>query len=247
MDLRNHAAIVTGAGSGIGAAVARRLLESGAGVALVGRRVDPLRTVAAGFGDRALVRSLDVSDASAVTEAVPEITETLGTPTILVNSAGIAMPEHLVDITPAVWDEVIAINLSGSYYMSREVALRMGSGGSIVNLGSELSLFGMALYVHYCASKAGVVGMTKAMALELAPRGIRVNAVCPGPVDTPMKDAELEFFDDPAAAYEEGKERVPLARYATAEEVAEMVLYVAASALYSTGACFSIDGGTAAA
>jgi NAD(P)-dependent dehydrogenase (short-subunit alcohol dehydrogenase family) len=246
MDLSNSVAIVTGAGSGIGASVARKLLDGGATVALLGRRAAPLRDVAAGAGDRAVVRPLDVSDAAAVKAAVAEIVDAIGTPNLLVNSAGIAMPERLEAIEPEVWDEVIAINLSGSFYMAREVAMRMQKGGSIVNLGSEQSHIGMALFVHYGASKAGVTGMTRAMALELAPRGIRVNAVCPGPVDTPMVDGELAWFDDSETARQEGIERVPLKRWATPDEIADMVLFVGVSAVFATGSCFSIDGGTVA-
>lgn len=245
-DLDKTVAIVTGAGSGIGASVARKLLDGGATVALLGRRGALLREVAATYGDRAFVRPLDVSDSADVRAAVDEIVAALGTPTLLVNAAGIAMPAHLDDITPEVWDEVIAINLSGSFYMSREVMLRMSEGGSIVNIGSEQSFIGMPLFVHYGTSKAGVAGMTRAMALELAPRGIRVNSVCPGPVDTPMVDGELTFFDDPEAARAEGIERVPVKRWATPDEIADAVLFIGLSAGFATGSNISIDGGTTA-
>ena len=245
MELDDHVAIVTGAGSGIGAAAARQLLERGARVALLGRRLEPLEALAGEFEDRAMARSVDVSDASQVAGAVADTCDVLGRPTVLVNAAGIDGPSALADLTPDVWDQQIAINLSGSFYMAREAALAMDDGGSIVNLGSELSFLGMGLYVHYCASKFGVVGMTKAMALELAPR-IRVNAVCPGPVDTPMMDAELEWFDDPAATRVAATGRVPQKRFATADEIADFVLYVALSAPFATGACLSVDGGTTA-
>jgi NAD(P)-dependent dehydrogenase (short-subunit alcohol dehydrogenase family) len=246
MDLGNSVAIVTGAGSGIGASVARKLLDGGASVALLGRRAEPLHAVAGLAPDRAFVRPVDVSDSAAVKAAVSEIVDAIGTPTLLVNSAGIAMPERLEAMEPEVWDKVIATNLSGSFYMAREVALRMSAGGSIVNIGSEQSFIGMAHFVHYGASKAGVAGMTRAMALELAPRRIRVNAVCPGPVDTPMVDGELTWFEDPEAARREGIERVPLKRWATPDEIADMVLFVGVSAVFATGSCLSIDGGTVA-
>lgn len=246
MDASSTVAIVTGAGTGIGASTARRLLEQGATVALLGRRAEPLHEVAATAPERALVRPLDVSDSRAVTEAVAEIVAALGTPTLLVNCAGIAMPATIEEITPEVWDRMIAINLSGSYYVSREVALRMEAGGSIVNIGSEQSHIGMAYFVHYGASKAGIAGLTRAMALELAPRRIRVNAVCPGPVDTPMVDGELTWFADPERARQEGIERVPLKRWATPDEIAEMVLFVGLVAQFATGSCLSIDGGTVA-
>ncbi|MCE2531576.1 MAG: SDR family oxidoreductase [Acidimicrobiia bacterium] len=246
MDLSDHVAIVTGAGSGIGAATARRLLDGGAEVGLLGRRIESLRQVAGDHGARALVRSLDVSDPLDVAGAIGEIVATLGRPTILVNSAGVSSAVPLGDLDPATWNETIAINLSGSFYVSREAAKVMDSGASIVNLGSELSLFGAALYVHYCASKFGVVGMTKAMARELAPLGIRVNAVCPGPVEGPMMDADLESYPDPAAARATEIERIPLKRFATAEEVANLILFAALGASYTTGSCFSLDGGSTA-
>ena len=243
MDLHHHIAVVTGAGSGIGAATARKLLDAGAAVALLGRRVEALEAVAAG-APRAMVRSVDVADSAAVAAAMAEVVATLGRPTLVVNAAGIDGPAPLADLTPAVWDEQIAVNLSGSFYVAREAALVMDDGGSIVNLGSELSFLGMGMYVHYCASKFGVIGMTKAMARELAPR-IRVNAVCPGPVDTPMMDAELEWFPDPGATRAAAVDRVPMKRFATADEIADVVLFVG-SAPFATGSCVAVDGGTTA-
>ena len=168
-----------------------------------------------------------------------------GAPTLLVNAAGIDGPVALNDLTPDVWNEQISVNLSGSFFVARETALVMADGGSIVNLGSELSFLGMGLFVHYCASKFGVIGMTKAMAMELAPR-IRVNAVCPGPVDTPMMDAELEWFPDPVATRKAATERVPMKRFATPEEIAETILFVAVSMPFATGSAISVDGGTTA-
>jgi NAD(P)-dependent dehydrogenase (short-subunit alcohol dehydrogenase family) len=103
----------------------------------------------------------------------------------------------------------------------------------------------MGLFVHYCASKFGVIGMTKAMAMELAPR-IRVNVVCPGPIDTPMMDAELEWFPDPVATRKGAIERVPMKRFATASEIAETILFVAVSMPFATGSAISVDGGTTA-
>ena len=103
----------------------------------------------------------------------------------------------------------------------------------------------MGLYVHYCASKFGVIGMTKAMAMELAPR-IRVNAVCPGPVDTPMMEAELEWFPDPIATRAAATERVPMKRFATPDEIAETIVFVAVSMPFATGSEISVDGGTTA-
>lgn len=116
-------------------------------------------------------------------------------------------------------------------------------GGAIVNVGSELSSIGMALYAPYCASKFGVVGLTKALAAELAPR-VRVNVVCPGPIDTPMMDAELEWYPDPGATRREAIERIPLKRFATAEEVVDAIRFLAFDAPFATGAVLPLDGGT---
>jgi NAD(P)-dependent dehydrogenase (short-subunit alcohol dehydrogenase family) len=121
----------------------------------------------------------------------------------------------------------------------------MRSGTSIVNVGSELSFMGMGLYVDYCASKAGLIGLTRAMAAELAERGVRVNAICPGPVDTPMMAAEIAWFPDPEAIRQAAVDRVPLKRWATPEEIAEAILFLAGQT-FTTGAAWSLDGGTTA-
>jgi NAD(P)-dependent dehydrogenase (short-subunit alcohol dehydrogenase family) len=115
--------------------------------------------------------------------------------------------------------------------------------GTIVNIGSEMSFIAMAQYAAYCASKAGVLGLTRALAAEFAPH-VTVNAVCPGPVDTPMLESEFEWFGDATQARAETEERVPLGRIATASEVAELIVFTALKAPYSTGAAFRIDGGT---
>ena len=213
-------------------------------MALLARNQATLEELAQGLGTDSLVVPADVSDDEQVAAAVEMVTEAFGGIDVVVNSAGIDGPVPLGELDPATWRRQIDVNLSGTFYVCREVALRMrGAGGVIVNIGSELSFIGMGLYVHYCASKAGVIGLTRALAAELAPE-IRVNALCPGPIDTPMMDAELEWFPDPVAAREGAVERVPLKRFATADEVAEAVLFLAAGAPYATGAAVSLDGGT---
>lgn len=243
--LDGQRALITGASSGIGAATAHAFVREGARVALLARRAQPLEQLAAELGGERIVTSTtDVADPAAVSGAVRDVAESLGGLEIVVNSAGIAKPLALPDLDAQAWQETIDINLSGSFYVAREAGLLMmrAGGGVIINIGSELSVLGMAMYVAYCASKAGVIGLTKALAAELAPK-VRVNAVLPGPVDTPMLDAEFRTFPDPQAAHDSTIERVPLKRLATSEEVAEAILYLCA-APYATGATLELDGGS---
>jgi NAD(P)-dependent dehydrogenase (short-subunit alcohol dehydrogenase family) len=217
----------------------------GGSVALVARRADALAELAAELRDRAFAFPCDVSDPEAVAVAVAGAFDALGGLDLVVNAAGVDGPTTLEEVTPEKWATTISVNLSGTFWVAREAALRMGSGGSIVNLGSELALIGMERYVDYCASKFGVIGVTKAMAAELAPRGIRVNAICPGPIATPMLEAELQYFPNPELMRVAATERVPLKRWASAEEIADAILYLGAST-YATGSVWSIDGGTTA-
>jgi NAD(P)-dependent dehydrogenase (short-subunit alcohol dehydrogenase family) len=243
--LAGKRALITGAGSGIGASTARLFSAEGARVALLGRRLQPLSELATELGDGAIVIQADVTSPDQVHAAVIQAFDELGGLDIVVNSAGVALPVRLEDLDATEWRRVIDSNLSGSFYVAREAGLRMreAGGGTIVNIGSELSVLGMAQYVAYCASKAGVIGLTKALAAELAPT-VTVNAINPGPVDTPMLHAEFEAFGDAHAAYAATIERVPLRRLATADEVATGILYLVADAPYATGATLELDGGT---
>lgn len=243
---RSRTAFVTGASSGIGEATARLLASGGARVALVARRRDLLSRIAADLpGSVAL--AADVSDDEAVVEAIEKAEAAIGPIDLLVNSAGVAVPTQLDELTPEVWRRTLAVNLSGTYYSSRELGLRMRArdGGDIVNVASDLAFTGASGYADYCASKAGIVGLTKALAAELAPT-VRVNAVAPGPVDTPMMDQELESSGDAKAARAQLIARVPLHRIAGAEEVAAAIAFLASAATYTTGSVFGIDGGVTA-
>lgn len=246
ISFTNRVAVVTGASSGIGMATALALSEAGARTALIARTPAALEAAAAALPGESLVLPADVSDDAQVRSAVDRVERVWGVPDLVVTSAGVARPTTLDELTPALWRETIDVNLSGTFYLARETSLRMlraGLSGDIITIGSELSTIGMASYVAYCASKAGVLGLTRALAAELAPK-IRVNAICPGPVDTPMLAAEFETFGDAAKAREETIERVPLKRLATAEEIAAAVLYLAAPTTYATGMALNLDGGT---
>jgi NAD(P)-dependent dehydrogenase (short-subunit alcohol dehydrogenase family) len=243
--LEGRRALVTGASSGIGAATARLFVEEGARVALLARTRGPLEELADELGDGAVVVPADVGDHGQATAAVATAIEQLGGLDAVVNSAGVAWPMALEGIDEEHWQRVIDVNLSGSFYVGRDAGLHMkaNGGGAIVNIASEMSVLGMGLYVAYCASKAGVLGLTRGLAAELAP-DVTVNAVCPGPVDTPMLTAEFEVFGDVEASLAATIERVPLKRLATAADVAAGVLYLVADAPYATGATLELDGGT---
>jgi NAD(P)-dependent dehydrogenase (short-subunit alcohol dehydrogenase family) len=241
--LEGRTAFVTGASSGIGAATARLLVAEGARVALVSRRATELEALAVELGAGALAVAADVSDSAMVRRAVERVETELGPVDLLVNAAGIAVPALLGDLDDDNWQSMIDVNLSGTFYACRELGLRMRDRGtgSIVNLGSELSFVGLEMCAAYCAAKAGVIGLTKALAMELAPE-VRVNAVCPGPVDTPMLAGELALFPDPGGALAETITRVPLGRLAQPGEIAEAILF-AAVAPFATGSAFVVDGG----
>lgn len=238
--------LVTGASSGVGEATARMFATGGASVALLARRAERLDALVAELGKSTHAFAVDVSDPDAVAAAVAAAEQALGGIDVAVNAAGIAHPASLADLDPAEWRRTIEINLSGTFYVAREVALRMlaAGGGVIVNVGSDLGAnMGHGEFAHYGASKAGVVGLTKGMAAELAP-SVRVNVVCPGPIDTPMMEGELALADDPEAARREGMEGVPLRRFASPQEIAAAIRYLAVEAPFATGAVLPIDGGT---
>ncbi len=237
-------AIVTGASSGIGKATAQLFVREGGRVALVARRQAVLEELAEGLGPQTTAVPADIADPTQVTDAFATAVDFLGGLDVVVNCAGIAEPMALPDLDAERWHETIETNLSGSFYVAREAAEVMLAAGSgtIILVGSELSVLGMPMYSAYCASKAGVLGLMRALAAELAPT-VTVNAVCPGPVDTPMLRAELELFPDPQAAHDGTIARVPLHRLATPEDVAPGILYLATEAPYATGTTLELDGG----
>ncbi len=240
-------ALVTGGGSGIGLATLALLAERGARVAVLDAREEAALTAAASVGGAAVVG--DVRDGSSVDEAVDAAVEALGGPIdVLVNAAGIYRIAPLTEVSPDEWDEVIDTNLRGTFLVSRSVVRTQPAGGrdrAIVNLASIAAFIGDAdeRTGHYNASKAGVVALTKQMAVEWADRGIRVNAVAPGPIETPM----LRMMDDLETGRAYLERRVPLRRLGRPEEVAEAIAFLASDrSSYVTGATLLIDGGITA-
>jgi NAD(P)-dependent dehydrogenase (short-subunit alcohol dehydrogenase family) len=226
--------LVTGGTSGIGAATAARFADEGALVWVLGRRV----TAGA---ERTIVA--DVSDAAAVAVAFETMDAEAGGIDVLINNAGISVRHAFLDITADEWRRMLDVNLTGVFLVAQQAARRMMRQGSgvILNMGSTNGLVGYPWYADYNASKAGVIELTKSMALELAPT-VRVNVVCPGYVLTPMQEAEYT-----PAMMRELERTIPLRRQATPAEVAAMFTFLASDdAAYCTGQVYVLDGGETA-
>jgi NAD(P)-dependent dehydrogenase (short-subunit alcohol dehydrogenase family) len=250
VDLKDKRVLVTGGTRGIGRGAVKAFLDSGALVAINGRTTESTAKAIAEFGggERLIAAPGDVATASGCEAIVRNAIKDLGDLDILVNSAGVARLGPIEDFDEAAWDQTLDVNLKGTFFCIRTAlsALR-DSKGNIINLASDAGLIGASYLVVYCASKGGVVNMTRAMALEFAPE-VRVNCVCPGYVDTDMVRRDgIEQASDPAASEQSLVDEAPLKRIATPEEIASAIVYLASDdARFVTGAAFQIDGGTTA-
>ena len=245
--LHNQVAIVTGAAQGMGAVIAGRLAAEGAKVVLSDIN---LEKVAAGLpresplplaDNSTLAMRTDVTKEDEVAEMVEVTVEHYGTVGILVNNAGILYPTRIDHVTKAEWDEVLDVNLNGSFLCSKVVLpiMKANQFGRIVNMSSSAGRSVSTLGgVHYTAAKAGVLGLTRGMAKEVAPFGITVNAICPGLIDTEM--ARENCTPEQLRAYEES---FPIPRLGTPDEVAQLIIFLATDAAYITGASIDINGG----
>ncbi|MGE5765697.1 MAG: SDR family NAD(P)-dependent oxidoreductase [Bacteroidota bacterium] len=247
--LDGRVALVTGASSGLGRHAARTLAAAGATVALAARRAGPLAALAreiADAGGRAAAFDLDVTDTASVNNCVAAAERELGPLAILVNNAGIADTRPALEVIEADWDRVVDTNLKGAWLVAQAVAARMvrhGQGGAIVNMASILGLGGTGQVPAYCASKGGLVNLTRALAVEWARHGIRVNALAPGYVET---EINRDFLAGEAG--EALLKRVPLRRFGTPQDLDGALLLLAADAgRYITGSVVVIDGGQSAA
>jgi meso-butanediol dehydrogenase/(S,S)-butanediol dehydrogenase/diacetyl reductase len=238
--LKDKRALITGGASGIGRATAVRFLDEGAQVAILDRDRAACERIQGELPALAGVLLADVTDQGSVDSAFTELDSSWGGLDILINNAGISIRRPFLDITPEEWRQVIDVNLNGVFYVAQAAARRMldASGGVIINMGSTNGLMGYPYYADYNASKAGVIELTRSLALELAPT-VRVVAVCPGYVMTPMQEAE--YTPEMLA---EVNRKIPMGRHAKPEEVAALFAFLASEeAAYITGHFFVIDGG----
>ena len=247
-DLTGQRAIVTGASRGLGRHFALTLARAGVRVALAARGIDQLEVAVKeieGFGGCAVAIQVDVTDGKSVRACVETAENALGPINILVNNAGIAVTKPLLEHAEEDWDSVLDTNLKGIWLMAQEVTRRMvhyGQDGTIINIASVLGERGIAQLPGYCASKGGIINLTRAMAVELAPHGIRVNTIAPGYIET---DMNRQFF-----ATQVGQrliKRMPQRRVGQAEDLDGALLLLASDASrYMTGSVITIDGGQSA-
>jgi 3-oxoacyl-[acyl-carrier protein] reductase len=241
-DLTGKTALITGASGGIGGEIARVLHGAGATVGLSGTRVEPLQALADELGERAHVLPCNLSDAEAVSALPKQAVEAMGSVDILVNNAGITRDNLFMRMSDDEWQSVIDVNLSATMRLCRGVMRPMMKArwGRIVNVSSVVGSIGNPGQVNYAASKAGMVGMAKSIAHEVASRGITVNTVAPGFITTAMTD---KLTDDQKAGL---LTKVPAGRMGEANEIAAAVLYLASpEAAYVTGATLHVNGGMA--
>jgi NAD(P)-dependent dehydrogenase (short-subunit alcohol dehydrogenase family) len=238
--LKNKRTLITGGAGGIGEAAAQRFLDEGAQVAILDNDRDACQRIESRLPDLATIIVADVADPEAVAGAFKLLDRSLGGLDILINNAGISVQTPFLDITAAQWRKVIDVDLNGVFFVAQEASRRMmrDSGGVIINMGSTNALRAYPRYADYNAAKAGVIALTRTMAVELAP-SIRVVAVCPGYVLTPMQKAEYtpEMMRDLES-------KIPLGRQARPEEIAGLFAFIASDeAGYISGSNIVIDGG----
>ena len=246
-------ALVTGGGSGIGRAVCVRLAEEDSEVVVTSRTAEHVEETCAEVervaGSRPPSFLLDLGDRAAVDAVVSEVVNRFGRIDVLSNNAGIDLPHgpSVVDTTDDEWEQLFRVNMTGTFWACRAAIPSMPHGGSIVNMASINSFIAWENDAVYTATKGALLQFTRALALELAPRGIRANCVCPGVIDTPLTDQFLELADDPEALRAEYAAVSAFNRLGTAREVANCALFLASDeASFVTGSALMVDGATTA-
>ena len=244
--LKNKIALITGAGTGIGRAIALALAREGAEIALVGRREEPLEAVAKEAGGSPLVLAADVSRQGEIDRILAETTTRLGGLNVLVNNAGILHIGTAEQITEEQWDETFGINVRGLWLLSRAVLpyMRKAGGGSIINVASVLGINGARNRASYAPSKGATILLTKCMAIDHGHEKIRVNAICPSFVETDLTAEVMRKAADADAVRRERISVHPAGRLGQPEDIAGMAVYLASDeSAWVTGAALAVDGG----
>ena len=249
MRLNGKVSLITGAGSGIGRATAECFAREGATVVAVDINADAAQATAEAIeaaGHKCLSLGVDVSDEEQVKDAIATTVHTLGRLDILFNNAGISVLKPIIETTEADLDKLLGVNLKGVFFGCKYAIIQMlaQGGGIIINTASELGLVGQPLYSAYCATKGGVLALTRALATEWSAQNIRVNAICPGPTDTPMIQAEFNLGHDVEAEKKAVISTIPAGRMGHPDEIARVALFLATSdAAFVHGAAIVADGG----
>jgi 2-hydroxycyclohexanecarboxyl-CoA dehydrogenase len=243
--LKDKVAVVTGAAGGIGRAICRRFAEEGVQVAALDRNAEGLAEIARMVGDRVLPLVADITDPAAVAGAVAGVMQRLGRIDILVNNAGWDEPRPFLETTPEFWQKVIAINLIGPLNLHRAVLPHLATaGGAVVNIASDAGRVGSSGESVYSACKGGIISFTKTLARECARQNIRLNAVCPGPTDTPLLRSFLEHGDYGQKLFSGLERAIPLRRLGRPEDLPGIVAFLASEdAAFITGQVISVSGG----
>ncbi|WP_218242945.1 SDR family NAD(P)-dependent oxidoreductase [Comamonas fluminis] len=241
MRLAGKVAVVTGAGQGMGRAIAQRFADEGATVVALDLNEESAKQTLEGKGGKHIARSVNVADSAAVNQLFADIKKDLGAVDVLVNNAGTGGVDQFADITDEAWARVIGVNLNGAFYCARAAVKQMqeGKGGTIVNISSTSAVSGDGP-AHYCASKAAMMGLTRGMAKELAPKKIRVNTLVPGPTNTPMMQGIPKEWADAIIA------GVPMGRMAEPDDIAKVAVFLASDdSAFVTGQNVAVNGGSA--
>jgi len=243
MTLKNKTAIVTGGASGLGLATTKKLVENSIRTIIIGRNENNLASVSESLGELCSYIVFDLSDLKGIPQLVEGLVQEFGPIDLLVNNAGVNQKKPFTEVTDEEFQQVILTNLTSVFVLSREVAKSMlkQKTGCIINISSMAAQYGIPYVIAYTAAKTGIEGMTKAMAVELSPQGIRVNCVAPGFIATNMSAKALD--DDPKRK-QKVLSRTPMGKLGLPEDVAEAIYYLASDAAkYVTGVILPVDGG----
>lgn len=249
MRLQQKVSLITGAGAGIGRATAQLFAQEGAHVVAVDKNSETLeetRSQIQQAGGTCHIKAADVSNEKQVEGAIAAAIDTFGSLDILCNNAGISKLKPITEMTEAEWDMILGVNLKGVFLNCKHAIPQMvqQGGGVIINVASELAIMAQPLYGAYCASKGGILALTRSLALEWVDKGIRINAICPGPVQTALLEAEFQTASDPKVEREALVQSIPAGRLGTPQDIAQGILFLASEeSQFMHGAALTVDGG----